>query len=141
MEMQLQHIDPRVYELEKDIEFYQLILAILGLVLLLLLLIIYLQRMSIRRLKRGEEPKKLFKRKKSLKKAVAATAPTGKVNLKDLPDPGLIFKYSLGKEQVMEKQITVGQMNGNIKTFSTEIIDDHLTVYIRILENRRDKDI
>ena len=102
MELQLQHVDPRVYELEKDIEFYQVILAILGLVLVLLLLIIYLQRVAMTKLKRGEEPKGLFKKKKSLKQAVAASSPKASVNLKDLPDPGVIFKYSLGKEQVME---------------------------------------
>ena len=142
MELQFQHIDPRVYELEKDIEFYHFILAIIALVLLLLLLIIYLQRAAMRKLKYGDDPKGLSGSKKSLKNAMSSSpSPATSVNLKDLPDPGLIFKYSLGKEQVMEKQITIGQVSGNIKTYSTEIIDDHLSLYIRILENRRDQDI
>ncbi len=63
------------------------------------------------------------------------------VAAKQLPDPGLIFKFSLAQEQVQEKTILVGQKNGTIKTYSTEIMDDHLSIYIRILENRADQDI
>jgi len=138
-------IDPRVYELEKDIEFYQYIVFGSILIIILMILIIYLQRRLITGLRRGDAPapKKIRKGKRVKKaaKAAAKTTTTVQTSQGDLPDPGLIFKYSLGKEHITEKTITIGQLEGNIKTFSTEIIDNHLSVFIRIIENRRDKDI
>jgi hypothetical protein len=88
-------------------------------------------------------PKLPGKKKKEDKKPAGAPAPAAgpAVSPKDLPDPGLVFKYSLAKENVVEKTITIGQRDGSIKTFSTEIIDDHLTIFIRIIENTRDRDI
>jgi hypothetical protein len=71
----------------------------------------------------------------------AAGSAKGKVTPKELPDPGLIFKYSLAREDQNEKTITIGQTEGNIKTYSTEIIDNHLSINIRIIENKRDQDI
>ncbi len=141
----LGHVDPRVFELEKHIEFLHIVIWGLALVIGLLLLIVYLQRKSITLYRKsksvhGKEKKGLIPGVK--KKAVGKPAAIGaSVAPKELPDPGLIFKYSLAKENVMEKTVTIGQKQGNIKTYSTEIIDDHLSVSIRIMENRRDKDI
>ncbi|MDZ4725554.1 MAG: hypothetical protein SH817_05325 [Leptospira sp.] len=59
---------------------------------------------------------------------------------KDLPDPGLIFKYVISGEPA-EKIITIGQREGTIKTYSTEIIDHHLTIMIRALDASRGQDI
>ncbi len=137
------HVDPRVYELQKDVEFYQLLLFGSILLLVLLGLIIYIQRRYIKRLK-GEdiEPKqKRSEKKKKVESTQTASVKAALVNQNDLPDPGLIFKFSLAQENVTEKLVTVGQMEGNIKTFSTEIIDDHLSLYIRIIDNQRDRDI
>jgi len=64
-----------------------------------------------------------------------------KIGQNKLPDPGLIFKYSLAEENTLEKMITIGQKEGSIKTYSTEIIDNHLSIFIRILDNKREKDI
>jgi len=142
--VQFLHIDPRVYELEKDIEFYQYLVAGAVFVILLMVLIVYLQRRIISGYKHGDAPPKkrsILGKKKDKVKETVATATKAKVSPKELPDPGLIFKYSLAKENVQEKLITVGQTEGSIKTFSTEIIDNHLSVLIRIIENRRDRDI
>jgi hypothetical protein len=59
---------------------------------------------------------------------------------KDLPDPGLIFKYVIAGEPA-EKIITIGQKEGTIKTFSTEIVDHHLTIMIRALDSAKGQDI
>ncbi len=137
----LAHVDPRVFELEKHIEFLNMVIWGLVLVIGLLALIVFLQRRSIilyRRSKSAHGAKK-----KSLVPGIKK--PAGKeppaVSPKQLPDPGLIFKYSLAGEDVMEKTVTIGQKQGNIKTYSTEIIDDHLSISIRIIENRRERDI
>ncbi|NCN08812.1 MAG: hypothetical protein GW938_03090 [Leptospira sp.] len=58
----------------------------------------------------------------------------------DIPDPGLIFKYVL-KADSPEKTISIGQREGTIKTYSTEIVDHHLTIMIRQLDNSRNRDI
>jgi len=142
-----QQLDPRIYELQKDIEFYKILIIGSVLVIIILILVVVLQRVSIIRARRNEDnnavssgnvdstvsAKSKIKSKKSLVK--------GAVDPKDLPDPGLIFKYSLANEDVTEKLITIGQTSGSIKTYSTEIMNDHLNIHIRILENRNEKDI
>ena len=142
-----QQLDPRIYELQKDIEFYKILLIGSALVIIILVLAVILQRISLYRARRSGEgaadisenkdteqlPKTKVKPKKSGVK--------GAIDSKDLPDPGLIFKYSLAKEEVREKLITIGQTDGSIKTYSTEIMNDHLNIHIRIMENRDEKDI
>jgi len=144
-------IDPRIFELKEEVEFYQSIFWGAVIVIALLILVIVLQRYLISGMKKGKQPlklreklspKKILKRKEKkskLKNVVSASSSS--VSPKDLPDPGIIFKYSLAKEHVKDKLVSIGQTEGNIKTFSTEVIDDHLTVLIRIVENRRDQDI
>ncbi|HPQ52782.1 MAG TPA: hypothetical protein PK253_05985 [Spirochaetota bacterium] len=142
------HLDPRVYELEKEVEFHQYIIFAAVVVILLLVAIVFLQSRIIKGRKQGKTSKiaeKLYRPKQAAARteAVSPAAPanTGKVTPKELPDPGLIFKYSLAKEDMNEKMITIGQTEGNVKTYSTEIIDNHLSIYIRIIENRQDRDI
>lgn len=146
---QFLHLDPRVYELEKEIEFHRYIIFAAVIVILLLLLIVYLQRKLIAgkggaSLMSGLKPRAKSapaEKKEAPAQPAAAPAKAGKVTSKELPDPGLIFKYNLAKEEMNEKTITIGQTEGNIKTYSTEIIDGHLTIFIRIIENKRDQDI
>ncbi len=147
---QFLHLDPRVYELEKEIEFHRYIIFAAVVVILLLLLIVYLQRKLIAgkggasllsRLKPRVKSGPAEKKEAPAQPAAAPAAKAGKVTSKELPDPGLIFKYNLAKEEMNEKTITIGQTEGNIKTYSTEIIDGHLTIFIRIIENKRDQDI
>jgi hypothetical protein len=145
------HVDPRVYELEKELENYQYFVIGLVVVIAILFLVIYLQRRLITAQK-GEKAfdfvKKISKKQdepdeqKAESPAPAKPATrTGLVPPKDLPDPGLIFKYSLANEDVKDKMVVIGQTEGAIKTYSTEIINNHLSIYVRILENQRDKDI
>lgn len=144
--MMIQQIDPRIVELQNDVEFYQTVVIGLSIVVGLLFLIVILQRLSIRLMKQGKVKggkSKLPKIKKSSAPEISASAAAVPASAapKDLPDPGLVFKYSLAAENTTEKTISIGQKQGNIKTFSTEILDDHLSLYIRIIENRRDQDI
>lgn len=142
-----QQLDPRIYELQKDIEFYKILLIGSVLVIVILLLAVVLQRISLNRARRtgdgiidlsgGKKPEESSKLSVKPKKA----AVKGAVDPKDLPDPGLIFKYSLANENVTEKLITIGQTEGSIKTYSTEIMNDHLNIHIRIMDNRDEKDI
>ncbi len=139
-----QQLDPRIYELQKDIEIYRIIIMGSVLVIVILLLVIILQRISLSRSRKsaaavtgGSGSEVSGKTKVKSKKAGVK----GAVDPKDLPDPGLIFKYSLAKEEVTEKLITIGQTTGSIKTYSTEIMNDHLNIHIRIMENRGAKDI
>lgn len=71
----------------------------------------------------------------------AKPAVMAKVSPKQLPDPGLVYKYSLAEENILEKTITVGQDDGTIRTYSTEIVNDHLSIYIRIIDSARDRSI
>ncbi|HQO01875.1 MAG TPA: hypothetical protein PLI62_06365 [Spirochaetota bacterium] len=144
----ISHLDPRVYELEKEVEFRQYIIFAAVIVILLLAAVVYLQSRIIKGRKQGKTSKIADKLYRPLKTEAQPVPPSpgdtpvgGKVTSKELPDPGLIFKYSLAKEDMNEKLITIGQTEGNIKTFSTEIIDNHLSIYIRIIENREDRDI
>ncbi len=140
----LSHVDPRVYELEKDLELYKFIFWGAIIVVVLLLIIVYLQRIAITGYKKGKEGKilpRLMKGKEGKKAPAVPGTAAGVISPGSLPDPGLIFKYSLAKEHVLDKSITIGQHEGNIKTYSTEVIDHHLTLNIRIIENRREQDI
>lgn len=60
---------------------------------------------------------------------------------RDIPDPGLIYKYVISSEDSEEKIITIGQTEGTIITYSTEIVDHHLTIMIRSLNSSQNKDI
>jgi hypothetical protein len=141
-------IDPRVYQLEQEVDTYQIVVWGLAIIIVLLVIIVILQRLQIVGFRHGKTPRlSLGKKKKGDRKVTtgARGAPGGSsgpgVTPKELPDPGLIFKYSLANENVMEKTISIGQRQGQIKTYSTEIIDDHLSLFIRIIENSRERDI
>jgi hypothetical protein len=142
-----QQLDPRIYELQKDIELYKIIITGSVLLIVILVLIVILQRISLAKIGHVEKtaviPKKTGAAAPAVKNKVnkEKTAGSEAVSPKDLPDPGLVFKYSLAQENVTEKLITIGQTDGNIKTYSTEIMNDHLSIHIRILENREEKDI
>lgn len=139
-------VDPRIIELQKDIEFYKFMLSASGVVILILLLVIFLFWFSLKK-RLGPEEKGVIKN--VLRKSSTEVKPSARpvqpaaaaVKSKDLPDPGLVYKFSLADEKVTEKLITIGQTEGNIKTYSTEVLNDHLDINIRIIDNQRDKDI
>lgn len=143
----IQQLDPRIYELQKEVELYKILIMGSVLVIVILILVVVLQRISLGRAKRsGEAAAALSGNSEEseparIKTKAKKAGVKGAVDPKDLPDPGLIFKYSLAKEEVTEKLITIGQTIGSIKTYSTEIMNDHLNIHIRIMENRNEKDI
>jgi len=135
-------MDPQVLKLQEDLDFYQMLLVATIIVSVILMLAILIMLTKIKATKTPSSKKKKKIQMPSIKKksSVSQDDPI-KASQKDLPDPGVIFKYSLAKENVLDKEIIIGQSQGNIKTYSTEVIDDHLTFFIRILDNSRDRDI
>jgi len=139
-------IDPRVIELQKEVDLYRVILGSFVLVFLILLLVIFLLWSSFKKRLAPEEKgviRNVIRRNPAPAKPAAAETPGASAGIKskDLPDPGLVYRFSLADEKVTEKQVIIGQTEGNIKTYSTEIINDHFALNIRIIDNRRDQDI
>lgn len=143
------NIDNTILLLEKDKVFFQNVASALAFVVVILFIVVYLLRRNIIRLKKTQVPEektsyKILKTKAKKEKVKPAPLPpvqsTGLVHPQKLPDPGLIFKYLVTQKDNYEKLITLGQTEGAIKTYSTEIIDNHLQIYIRIMQDR-DRDI
>jgi len=140
-------VDPRIIQLQKDIEFYKFMLSAAGVVILILFIVIFLFWFSLKK-RLGPQEKGVMKsvlRKSGPPAKPAAeavkTVPQTAVKSRDLPDPGLVYKFSLADEKVTEKLITIGQTEGNIRTYSTEVMNDHFEINIRIIDNQRDRDI
>ena len=135
----------RILELEKDVAFYQYISYGLWLLILILSTVVYLQRRKVYNLKLEladlAGPKMQASAAVPLREVIpdktqtAAHPNAGIVATRDLPDPGLLFKFSL-TEEIKEKLITIGQTEGTIKTYSTEVIDNHMSIFIKLLEDR-----
>ncbi len=122
----------------REKSLYHLVLLItldLGLVASLIANFVLYRRI---RILRGDDPPAKKKSKRS-KKAARAAAPRLRYDPKDLPDPGLIFRFDLSKSDG-RKRIVIGQTEGTIKTFSTEIINGHLEFELRVKDDP-DKDI
>ena len=63
-----------------------------------------------------------------------------RIDPKLLPDPGLIYRFDTQNTRGGSRRIVIGQLEGNIKTYSTEVIDNHLEIEIRVKEDE-DRDI
>lgn len=149
-----------VKRIEDKADNFETLFFFLMLVCIFLFLYIVYQFIRIRRLsaslpednryKTPIEPKPEGKTKKAAKNpepitisptpTVPASLSTNMPKQSDIPDPGLIFKYVL-KADSPEKTISIGQKEGTIKLYSTEIVDHHLTIMIRQLDNSRNRDI
>jgi len=156
-----------IKRIEDKAENFETLFFFLMLVCIFLFLYIVYQFIRIRRLsialpednryKTPIEPKPERKSKKTNTKSPSLASPEpsivpitvisanmpgmpGMPKQSDIPDPGLIFKYVL-KADSPEKTISIGQKEGTIKTYSTEIVDHHLTIMIRQLDNSRNRDI
>ena len=91
---------------------------------------------KIRVLRAGPAPQAAPKAVVTKKAAAPApSAPALKYDPKILPDPGLIFRFDLTKEP--QRRIVIGQTDGTIKTYSTEVLDNHLEIDLRV---RKDDD-
>lgn len=151
-----------IKRLETKADSYETLFYFLILVCIFLFAGIVYQYLKIRKLKfvqpRDNRSKKFYPDSKPSRKTRSANPPSsqkqpekshssqvissgeGFPTQKDLPDPGLIYKYSVHGDSP-EKIITIGQKEGTIKTFSTEIMDHHLTIMIRPINNSSNHDI
>jgi len=148
----------QIKALEDKVNSYETWVYFLVFVAAILALVTIMQRLTIAKLRSSDPSQvkyyhKKIKEKPDSKKddlivpdvhTITQTAPIqmneSHAKPKDLPDPGLIFKYVISGEPA-EKIITIGQKEGTIKTFSTEIVDHHLTIMIRALDASRGQDI
>lgn len=124
----LQQLDPGIIELQKRVELFKIVIIASVFVIVVLLLVAILQRVSIARLKRVASesqrvPVKRVKKRNSI---------SGIQHVK-LPDPGIVFRFSAPDRGSGDKTITIGATTGSIKTYSTEIIDNHLSIRLRAI--------
>lgn len=147
-----------IKRIEEKSENFETLFFFLLLVSIFLLALVVFQFLKIRKLSLAlpfdnryktkiDKPieKKVPQEVKSNIKQVPVSKPTEipKQNLtkqSEIPDPGLIFKYIL-KPDSPEKIVSIGQKEGTITTFSTEIVDHHLTIVLRQLDNSKSRDI
>ncbi|PJZ85141.1 hypothetical protein [Leptospira harrisiae] len=137
--------------LEEKMNTYETWVFVLVLLVAVLVLVTVMQRLTIAKLKSLET----FKSKSSLKE-INTTSNQNRSNAnelniadihtitqtpihtamtvfgKDLPDPGVIFKYVVPLN--VSKIITIGQREGSVITRSTEILDHHLTIDINSVD-------
>ncbi|TGL44864.1 hypothetical protein [Leptospira perdikensis] len=148
--MKLYSVD-QIRMLEERMNTYETWVFIFVLLIAVLVLIAVMQRLTIAKLKSLET----FKSKLSLKEI---TTPLNQkqstmsdvaiadihtitqtpihsamtIQGKDLPDPGMVFKYAVPLNK--NKIITIGQREGNVITRSTDVLDHHLTIDIDTLD-------
>ncbi|EOQ96839.1 hypothetical protein LEP1GSC195_2622 [Leptospira wolbachii serovar Codice str. CDC] len=137
--------------LEERMNAYETWVFVLILLVAVLILITVMQRLTIAKLRSLEAFKS-----KSISKGVSsamnqnpsslAEVPIADIHTitqtpihsamiiqgKDLPDPGLVFKYVIPISE--GKVITIGQREGNVVTRSTEVLDHHLTIDIKAVD-------
>ncbi|MCB1323870.1 MAG: hypothetical protein H7A21_01975 [Spirochaetales bacterium] len=124
-------------------DFFLLVLVIaLDLGLIASLIANFVQYLRVRRLQEGEPPKAKPAPAAKPSKTPQAPSPARKpaVDPKILPDPGLVFRFDLAKAETSTKLIVIGQTEGSIKTYSTEVVNDHLQLEIRVRQDS-DRDI
>ncbi|MCW7469855.1 hypothetical protein [Leptospira kanakyensis] len=137
--------------LEERMNAYETWVFVLVLIVAVLVLVAVMQRLTIAKLKSLE----LFKSKSTSKDgnilsnqnlAFASEISVPDIHTitqtpihsamtvqgKDLPDPGMVFKYIVPLNK--NKIITIGQREGNVITRSTDVLDHHLTVDIEALD-------
>ncbi|PJZ87382.1 hypothetical protein CH369_05540 [Leptospira levettii] len=131
--------------IEEKMITYEIWVFALVLFVAVLLLIVVMQKLALAKFKSSE----LFKLKQNLKSAdkdsiesqledpniidvhTITQTPVHHERIvtgKDLPEPGMIYKYSIPNEG--KRIIVIGQREGNIVTHSTEILDHHLRIDI-----------
>lgn len=126
-------IDARVYDLERQIELYRVVLTAMVLAVAILIIICLLQRMYYTRAGiPGTVPGRSRAGRSRAKRSRAGIDPS------ELPDPGLIFRFAL-PDDGGDRIITIGRDEGSIRTWSTEIINDHLELHVIYYVNLKDQ--
>ena len=118
--------------------YHMVILMSLDFALILSLIANFIQYRKIVFLKEGPSPAKAAPKKPA--PARPAKEPVLRFDPKLLPDPGLVYRFDLSKPGESTRRITIGQAEGTIKTYSTEIVDGHLELDIRVKQDS-DQDI
>lgn len=124
--------------------YHKVVVISMGLGFLAALAAVFVLTMKIHKLKAGPEPGPA--KKKVSRKASAPSPPSEKtapVVPKELLDPGLVYRFRLGQDKSLEsqsKRVVIGRHEGQIKTHSTEIIENHLEIEFRIRQDP-DRDI
>ncbi|TGL87599.1 hypothetical protein EHQ68_07235 [Leptospira congkakensis] len=137
--------------LEERMNAYETWVFVLVLLVAVLVLIVVMQRLTISKLKSLE----LFKSKLNSKDANLSSNQNLSNNReisipdihtitqtpihsamtvqgKDLPDPGMVFKYTVPLNK--NKMIAIGQREGSVVTRSTDVLDHHLTIDINAVD-------
>lgn len=126
-------LDSRVYDLEKQIELYRVVLMAMILAVVILIIICLMQRIYYTRVQAPASAAVRTRRKqKKGGRAIRGVDPS------ELPDPGLIFRFAL-PDDGGDKLITIGRDEGSIRTWSTEIINDHLELHVIYYVNVKEK--
>ncbi|TGN19022.1 hypothetical protein [Leptospira idonii] len=127
--------------LEDRVSSYETWVFVLVFFSAVLALISIMQRLTIAKLKRTHSsPENTDSKTNSLPEitslpdvhTITQTVPLGTdfPKIQDLLEPGLVYKFVLpGKS--FEKIITIGKNEGTIRTFSSDLVDYHLTIVIR----------
>ena len=124
--------------------YHQVSVISLGLGFLAALAAVFVLTLKVHKLKQGPQPtRKKAPAPKPKPASRPATTPAVTVTPKELLDPGLVYRFRLGKDKSLEsqsKRIIIGRHEGHIKTHSTEIIENHLEIEFRIRQDP-DRDI
>ncbi|HBS05489.1 MAG TPA: hypothetical protein DEA96_11015, partial [Leptospiraceae bacterium] len=124
--------------------YHQVIVISLGLGFMAALAAVFVLTLKVHKLRQGPQPAKK-KAPPARSKPAAQPAPKtmAAVTPKELLDPGLVYRFRLGKDKSLEsqsKRVIIGRHEGHIKTHSTEIIENHLEIEFRIRQDP-DRDI
>ncbi|MEQ9366991.1 MAG: hypothetical protein RIF32_22345 [Leptospirales bacterium] len=123
-----------VFAREKNL-YHMVLLVTLDLGLVASLIANFFLYRRIRILKGEEpEPRKTKSRQRGQAPGKPAPPKTAVIDPKLLPDPGLAFRFDMSKGEP-SRRVTIGQREGTIKTYSTQIIDGHLELEIRVKED------
>ncbi len=142
-------IDPRIAELQRELLFRHYIIITAAVVILLLIVLVVLQARIISQSGKKWKPLSWVKRRRATAKPRPRTsAPEARYEIRggivpphDLPFPGTALRLSLARDLVIEKTAVIGRTEGAIRTYSTEVIERHLGITVKIVEQRRARDI
>jgi len=142
-------VDPRIAELQRELLFRHYIIIASAVVILLLIVLVVLQARMLSQSGKEWKPLSWVKRRRAKGRPRQRTsAPEARYALRGglvpppaLPVPGSARRLSLARDLVAEKTAVIGRAEGAIRTYSTELIERHLGITVKIVEQRRARDI
>ena len=134
-------IDSRLYEMERQLEFYRLVLLIMSLIVVILIMALLIQRIVFVRGRESRENRVKDSTGKRRGKRLRGNNPYAGADPASLPDPGNIFRFTHTEMEPGERVITIGSRHGSIRTWSTEIEDEHLEVHIEEIDDSLEREL